>query len=81
MKNFDNLIINEGYLNNIDFFSGGNRSSIFLNNKKFIDLSFCNGTLLLGHNSKILRKSLKEMLNKIYVMATPNTQAKIFKNN
>ena len=40
MKNFDNLIINEGYLNNIDFFSGENRSYIFLNNKKFIDLSF-----------------------------------------
>ena len=33
------IIHNEGYLNNIDFFSG-NRSPIFLNNKKFIDLSF-----------------------------------------
>ena len=81
MKNFDNLIINEGYLNNIDFFSGGNRSFIFLNNKKFIDLSFCNGTLLLGHNSKILRKSLKEITKQnISVMATHYTK-KIFKNN
>ncbi len=79
MKNFDNLIINEGYLNNIDFFSGGNGSSIFLKNKKFIDLSFCNGTLLLGHNSKILRKSLKDIAGQnISVMATPNTQARKF---
>ena len=29
MKNFDNLIINEGYLNNIDFFSGGNIGPLF----------------------------------------------------
>ena len=51
MKNFNNLIINEGYSNNIDF-SVVKWIVYFLNNKKFIDLSFCNGTLLLGHNSR-----------------------------
>ncbi len=79
MANLNDLIINEGYQNNKDYFSGGNGSSIFLDKKKFIDLSFCNGTLLLGHNSKILQSSLSHIAKKnVSVMATPNTQAKQF---
>ena len=55
-----NLILNEGYLNNKYFFDKGIGSNIFIKEKKFIDLSFSAGSLLLGHNSKIFRKAIKK---------------------
>ena len=57
-----NLILNEGYFNNKYFFDKGIGSNIFIRKKKFIDLSFSAGSLLLGHNSKIFKKAIKEGL-------------------
>ena len=36
-----NLILNEGYYNNNNFFEGGSGSKIFLKGRKILDLSFC----------------------------------------
>ena len=58
-----NIIINEGYSYN-NFYSGGEGSKIFKNGRKFLDLSFCAGSLLLGHKSKIIKKSLKKLKKK-----------------
>ena len=46
-------ILNEGY-NNKDtiFFDSGYKDNIFSNKKKYIDLGFCSGANLLGHNLK-----------------------------
>ena len=56
-------IMNEGY-NKIDsLFSSGNGSNIFVNKKKFLDLSLCAGSLILGHNSKIFKDSMRNALN------------------
>ena len=48
-----NFIKNEGYSKLSNLFSSGNGSDIFINKKKFLDLSLCAGSILLGHNSKI----------------------------
>ena len=47
------LILNEGYENNTDLFFGAQDEKIFTKNKKYIDLSMCAGSILLGHNHKI----------------------------
>ena len=74
-----NLILNEGYYNNNNFFEGGSGSKIFFKGSKILDLSFCAGSLLLGHNSKILRQSLNEIYRKkISSLASPNLQANNF---
>ena len=74
-----NLILNEGYFNNKHFFDKGIGSNIFIKKKKFIDLSFGAGSLLLGHNSKVFKKAIKEVLNKkISLFANPNKQAEEF---
>ena len=59
-----NLILNEGYYNNNNFFEGGSGSKIFLKGRRILDLSFCAGSLLLGHNSKIFIESLNEIHRK-----------------
>ena len=59
-----NFIKNEGYNNLNNLFSSGKGSDIFINNKKFLDLSLCAGSILLGHNSNIYKKTIKEILNK-----------------
>ncbi len=70
------LILNEGYAKINRLFTGGHGSNIFIKKKKYLDLSFCAGSLLLGHNNKIIKKSLKEILNKnISNLAAPNEQA------
>ena len=48
-----NNILNEGYSNNKFYFDRGQGSKIFVKNKKFLDLSFSAGSLLLGHHSNI----------------------------
>ena len=74
-----NLILNEGYLNNKYFFDKGVGSNIFIRKKKFIDLSFSAGSLLLGHNSKIFKKAIKDIVSKnISIFANPNKQAEEF---
>lgn len=70
-----NNLLNEGYENSFKV-SKGIKSKIFINNKKYLDLSFCAGTLLLGHNSKIYRDSLKKLsTNNISNFAMPNIHA------
>ena len=82
-------LLNEGYDKNIKV-SKGLKSKIYINNKEYIDLSFCAGTLLLGHNSKIYKNSLKKLANNnVSNFAMPNVHAdkmanllrKIFKKN
>ena len=74
-----NLILNEGYENNADFFYGAQDEKIFTKNKKYIDLSMCAGSILLGHNHKIFRQSIIKFISKkISNVAGPNIYAKIF---
>ena len=47
------IIMNEGYDKKDILFSKGVGSHIYIKNKKYLDLSFCAGTNLLGHNSPI----------------------------
>ena len=74
-----NLVLNEGYLNSDKFFAGGSGSKIIYKGKKYLDLSCCAGTLLLGHNSKIYKKTLNEITKEnITPLAIPNLQANNF---
>ena len=56
-----NYIMNEGYDNIQNLFSSGIGSKIQINRKKFLDLSLCAGSLILGHNSKVFKDSLNEV--------------------
>ena len=70
-------VLNEGYqsINKI-LFEKGFKDLIYSNNKKFIDLSFCSGANLLGHNTKIHQKIIKNFLkNKISNFSSPNIYA------
>lgn len=75
-------ILNEGYKSNIELFTAGEGSNIFIGNKKYIDLSMCAGSLLLGHNHKIFKDSLKKIQkNKISNFAAANIYAENFSKN
>jgi len=77
-----NLILNEGYKSNQNLFKRGLGSKIFTNKKTFIDLSSGQGTLLLGHNSKIFRSEIKNFLNLgISNFSAPNIHASNFSTN
>ena len=56
-----NFLLNEGYQNGKIFFDKGDGQYIFSRKKKFLDLSCCAGTLLLGHNSKIFKSSINSI--------------------
>ena len=76
------LILNEGYGKNTDFFYSAQNEKIFTKNKRYIDLSMCAGSILLGHNHKIFRKSIIRFISKkISNIAGPNIYAKIFSNS
>ena len=51
-------LLNEGYNQKATFFKKGKGSVVYSKNKSYIDLSCGAGTMLLGHNSKIYKKSL-----------------------
>ena len=53
-----NNILNEGYKSSTYFFEKGKGDKIYSNKKYFIDTSNCAGSLLLGHNHKIFKKSV-----------------------
>ena len=77
-----NIILNEDYKDNKILFDKGEGDKIFFKNKAYIDLSNCAGSLILGHNSNIFKKSLKLYLNKkISIFAHPNTHAINFSKN
>jgi len=73
-------ILNEGYQSKSLFFSYGKGDQIFTKDKKsFYDLSYCAGTLILGHNSKIFQKSLSVSKKKnLSLFAHPNIHATEF---
>ncbi len=74
-----NFLLNEGYQSGKIFFQKGDRQYIYTKNKKFLDLSCCAGTLILGHNSYIFKKSLRNVIkNKISNFAALNQQASIY---
>jgi glutamate-1-semialdehyde 2,1-aminomutase len=77
------LILNEGYKNKKLYFEKGIGEKIFSGKNAFIDLSNNAGTLLLGHNSKIFKKSIDLYLNKkeISVFAHPNLHTVKFSKN
>ena len=56
------ILFNEGYNNSAELYIKGKGSKVFSKNKSFIDLSCGAGTLLLGHNSEIRKKSIKNYL-------------------
>tara|TARA_B100002052_G_C15883243_1_gene600369 strand:+ start:2108 stop:3334 length:1227 start_codon:yes stop_codon:yes gene_type:complete len=77
-----NYILNEGYQNNSFLFDKAKGSRINIKNKSLIDLSMCAGSLLLGHNHPIFKKSIKKFLNKnISNLASPNIYAKKYSKN
>ena len=75
-------ILNEGYYKNLELFSKGNNVNIFSNKTKYLDLSMCAGSILLGHNHNIFKKSVKDFLKKeISNFAAPNIYARKFSDN
>ena len=71
-----NIILNEGYMNSKFFFEKAYKDLIFEKKKKFIDLSNCAGSILLGHNYSYFIKSIEEYLSKkISNFAHPNVHA------
>ena len=72
----NNYLLNEGYDNLNNLFTSGVGSNIFINNKKYLDLSLCAGSHILGHNPKIFQKSIKELTKfGISNFAAKNTHA------
>ena len=74
MKN--KIVLNERYQKPKFYIEKGFNDKILIKNNLFYDLSFCSGVLILGHNSKILKKTLKEFSKKnISLFADPNIYA------
>ena len=59
MKNF---LSNEGYDNLNNLLTSGKGSFVSINNRKYLDLSLSAGAHILGHNPKIFKRSIKQML-------------------
>ena len=58
----NNFLLNEGYDSLDNLFTSGKGSNIYIKNKKYLDLSLCAGSHILGHNPIIFQKSIKDML-------------------
>ncbi len=77
-----NLVFNEGYQNSNFIFKKGIGDQIVINRKKYIDLSNCAGSIILGHNSKFFKKKIKKyLLNNFSNFAHPNIHAINFSKN
>ncbi len=75
-------LLNEGYNQKATFFKKGKGSVVYSKNKSYIDLSCGAGTMLLGHNSKIYKKSLKKYINTgLSNFAHPNISALALSKN
>ena len=71
----NSYLLNEGYTRN-EIFNGAQGPFLIKGKKKFLDLSFGAGTLLLGHQSQIFKRAVKEIvLNKKNLIGTPNNDA------
>lgn len=74
----ESYILNEGY-NNQNLISHSSGAHIYFGNKKYLDLSNCAGSQILGHNNLIIKSCLKELYKKkISNYANPNIQADEF---
>ncbi len=58
----NNFLLNEGYDTLENLFTSGKGSNIYIKNKRYLDLSLCAGSHILGHNPIIFQKSIKNML-------------------
>ena len=68
-------ILNEGY-EGTKIITKSYGSHIFINKKKYIDLSNCAGSQILGHNNKVILNSLSQLnVKKISNYANPNIYA------
>ena len=71
----NNSILNEGYNSKGPKFIKAKGSYIF-DGKKLIDLSFCAGSIILGHNHYVFKNAIKHYLKKdISNFAAPNIYA------
>ncbi len=70
-------ILNEGYNQKKSLlFDAGLKDKIFSNKREYIDLGFCSGANLLGHNLNFQNKIFKDYLKKkISNFSTPNLHA------
>ncbi|MDB9980047.1 aminotransferase class III-fold pyridoxal phosphate-dependent enzyme [Candidatus Pelagibacter sp.] len=76
------LIFNEGYQNSKLIFEKGVDGKIIIKGKKYIDLSNCAGSIVLGHNSIFFKKKIQNYLNNNYSnFAHPNIHALNFSKN
>ena len=68
-------LLNEGY-NQPKIFNGADGQYLIKGNRKYLDMSFGAGTLLLGHQSKIFKKAIKNITSKkLSLIAIPNNDA------
>jgi glutamate-1-semialdehyde 2,1-aminomutase len=75
VKQNTSLILNEGYEKKL-YFTGGLGSKVFINKKKYLDLSFCSGTLILGHQSKPFKLAINKIKKEnTSIIGLPNLQA------
>jgi glutamate-1-semialdehyde 2,1-aminomutase len=71
-----NLILNEGYKDGLNLFERGVKDKIYTKNRSFIDISNCAGSLLLGHNHRVFKNSIKEYSkNNFSIFSHPNNHA------
>lgn len=78
IKKNTSLILNEGYEKKV-YFSSGLGSKVFIDKKKYLDLSFCSGTLILGHQSKPFKLAIKKIKKEsTSIIGLPNVQANNF---
>ena len=71
--------MNEGNDKKDILFSKGVGSHIYIKNKKYLDLSFCAGTNLPGHNSPIYKNAVKQLIkNDVSNFAAKNYMQKSF---
>ena len=71
-----NSIFNEGYQNSNLIFEKGINDHIIIQGKKYIDLSNCAGSIILGHNSRFFKRKVGNyLLNNFSNFAHPNIHA------
>jgi len=74
----ESYILNEGY-NTQNLISHSSGAYIFIGKKKYLDLSNCAGSQMLGHNNQIIKNCLHELSKKkISNYANPNIHANEF---
>ena len=68
-------LLNEGYSWKFRIQRAKNQYIFDSNNKKFIDLSMCSGTMILGHSSKEFKKAIEIQKNYGSSFGLPNKNA------